>query len=97
MDSGEADDITQEAFLKAFENLERFRQEASLRTWLCRITTNVYLSKKRNQRKHESISLGEMKVPDRSCDPERTVIRRDFNAPLSQTAGVAQYSPGRCT
>jgi len=64
--------------LKAFENLDKFRQEASLRTWLCRIATNIYLGKKRKRRKHESISLGEMKVQDRSCDPERTVIRREL-------------------
>lgn len=77
-DSNEADDITQETFLRAFENLDKFRHEASLRTWLHRIATNIYLGKKRKQRKHESISLGEMKVPDCSGNPERIVIRREL-------------------
>jgi len=76
--SNEADDITQETFLKAFENLDRFRQEASLRTWLHRIATNIYLGKERKRRKHESISLGEMKVSDCSGNPERIVIRREL-------------------
>ncbi|GBF32958.1 RNA polymerase sigma factor RpoE [Desulfocucumis palustris] len=74
----EADDITQETFLKAFENLQGFRGESSLRTWLSRIATNIYLGKKRKQCKHQSISLGEMTVPDCSGNPERIVIRREM-------------------
>lgn len=76
--SHEADDITQETFLKAFENLERFRHEASVRTWLSRIATNIYLGKKRKEQRHESIALGEMKICDTSENPERIVVRREI-------------------
>lgn len=34
------DDLVQEVFIAAFSNLERFRGEAQLRTWLYRITFN---------------------------------------------------------
>jgi RNA polymerase sigma-70 factor (ECF subfamily) len=40
-DREEAMDATQEAFLRAFRALPRFRGEASLRTWLYGITLNV--------------------------------------------------------
>jgi len=36
-----ADDIAQEVFLKAYRHLESFRGEASVKTWLLRITRNL--------------------------------------------------------
>ncbi|MEW5899109.1 MAG: RNA polymerase sigma factor, partial [Bacillota bacterium] len=77
-DPHEADDLTQETFLKAFENLAGFRQEASLRTWLSRITLNTYLAKRRKRLKHESVDIRTMPVPDWSGNPERIVIRREL-------------------
>lgn len=76
--ANEADDITQETFLKAFENLHQFRQEASMRTWLSRIATNIYLGARRKQCRHRSISLGEMTVADSAGNPERIVVRREM-------------------
>jgi RNA polymerase sigma-70 factor (ECF subfamily) len=74
----EAEDLAQETFLKAFENLAGFRQEASLRTWLCRIAVNVYLAKRRKRPKHESITLEILPPPDWSSNPERVVIKREL-------------------
>lgn len=74
----EAEDLVQETFLKAFENLTGFRQEADLRTWLCSITVNTYLAKRRRRPKHVSINLGIMPVPDWSSNPERLVIKREL-------------------
>src|SRR5215475_4812150 len=36
----EARDLTQETFLRAFQNIEHFRGEADLRTWIYRIAIN---------------------------------------------------------
>jgi len=36
-----AEDICQEAFLRVFKNLERFRQDSSYYTWIYRITVNL--------------------------------------------------------
>ena len=39
-DADDADDLTMEAFAKAFRNLERFKKEYTFSTWLFRIATN---------------------------------------------------------
>lgn len=40
----EADDVTQETFLRAYRSLRSFRGEATLRTWLMRIAVNLSLN-----------------------------------------------------
>ena len=40
----DAADLTQETFLKAFRNLDRFREESSFYTWLYRIARNTVIS-----------------------------------------------------
>lgn len=39
-----AEDVTQEAFLRAFHRLDRFRSEGSFRSWLLQITHNTALN-----------------------------------------------------
>jgi RNA polymerase sigma-70 factor, ECF subfamily len=45
----EAQDVYQEAFLKAYRNLRRFRFECSFYTWMYRIVTNLCLDHLRNR------------------------------------------------
>jgi RNA polymerase sigma-70 factor (ECF subfamily) len=44
----DADDVAQEAFLRAYRNLKTFRREASFRTWLLRIVTHTALNHRRS-------------------------------------------------
>lgn len=74
----EADDLTQETFLRAFEHLPEFRGEAGLRTWLGRIAINAFLATKRRPARHVSLALETIPAPDWSADPERVVIRREL-------------------
>ncbi|MEM9022150.1 MAG: RNA polymerase sigma factor, partial [Bacteroidota bacterium] len=71
----DAEEATQDVFLKVFRKMERFRQESALRTWIYRITVNQCLdilkSRKRQKRFGINISLfradGELQdqlVPD---------------------------------
>src|ERR1700709_2959327 len=46
----EAEDVVQETYVRAFTNLERFRGESSLSTWLARIAMNDGLARLRRQR-----------------------------------------------
>jgi len=51
----DADDAAQEAFVKAFLSLSRFRHEASFGTWLARIAENAALNVRRSLRAHEPL------------------------------------------
>ncbi|MBR6186699.1 MAG: RNA polymerase sigma factor [Clostridia bacterium] len=48
-----AEEITQDAFFRAFSKSESFRSEADEVTWLCAIAKNCFLSEKRRQGKTE--------------------------------------------
>lgn len=39
-DSGAAEDVTQEALIRAYRGLDRFREDSSLRTWFYKILVN---------------------------------------------------------
>src|SRR5215207_4102971 len=54
-DAGEAEDVLQDAYLKALAALASFRGDASLSTWLTRITLNEALQ--RRLRQHETVEL----------------------------------------
>ena len=58
----EAQDITQEAFLKAIKKSDSFSQGSSLYTWLCTIARNIWLNKIKAS-KRESLS---------NCDEEES-------------------------
>ena len=47
LDHGEAQEIVQDVFVSEFKNIKNFRQEASLATWMRRITINLCLNWKR--------------------------------------------------
>ena len=46
----EAEELTQDVFLKAYDNLSRFNQKSSLSTWLFRIAYNTAISHSRIRR-----------------------------------------------
>ena len=53
----DAEDVTQQTFLSALENLKGFRGEASFATWLLRIATHAALKVIRKRKGLETISL----------------------------------------
>jgi RNA polymerase sigma-70 factor, ECF subfamily len=55
-DDPDAEDVVQEAYVKAFENLARFRGDSSLATWLTRIAINEALGRKRKRRPTTDLS-----------------------------------------
>ncbi len=56
----DANDMAQEAFIKAFRSLRSFKGDASFGTWIYRITTNVCLDElRRRKRKIVPLSLDE--------------------------------------
>ncbi len=55
----DTDDVLQNTFIKAFEALHRFREDASLYTWLYRIATNESLSLLKRRKRTSFLPLGE--------------------------------------
>jgi RNA polymerase sigma-70 factor (ECF subfamily) len=53
----DAEDVTQQAFLSAMENLGRFRGDASFSTWLLRIATHAALKVIRKRKGLDTVSL----------------------------------------
>jgi RNA polymerase sigma-70 factor (ECF subfamily) len=53
----DAEDLLQQTFLSAFQNISHFRGEASFRTWITRIATNFALMKFRKEGKMHIVSL----------------------------------------
>lgn len=76
----DAQDAVQEAFLKAFQHLEGFREDSKFSTWLIRITVNQSLMKLRKQRTTREVSLDEsfqedgeslpLEIADQTPSPE---------------------------
>ncbi|MEZ4773770.1 MAG: RNA polymerase sigma factor [Bacteroidia bacterium] len=51
IDHDDADDVLQNTLLKAWKNIDRFRADAALKTWLYRIATNESLTFLNNKKK----------------------------------------------
>ena len=55
----DAEDVLQEAFLKAYEHLDRFQGNSAFYTWLVRIAVNEALMKLRKRKGNRFVSLDE--------------------------------------
>lgn len=56
-DDDSANDLMQETFLKVWQNLDKFRNQASISTWIYRIAVNTCLSYLRVEKKHPKDEL----------------------------------------
>lgn len=96
----EADDITQDAFLRAYRNIERFEGRSEFFTWLYRIALNRALNMRRDKRRRITMSIDDPRLTfalavDANGDPRRelelretyTLLLRSFDAlsPLLRT------------
>jgi RNA polymerase sigma-70 factor (ECF subfamily) len=93
----DAEDVLQEAFLKAFEHLPEFREDARFYTWLVRIAINEGLMKLRKRRSDKAVPIedavgeeGEV-VPREFTDwkpnPEQVYAQIEIEAILRNAAG----------
>ncbi len=82
----EAEDLTQEAFMKAFNSLASFNEEFAFSTWLMKIATNNCIDFLR-KRKLKTYSINEpiqykdekveFELPDKEPGPERTLLQEE--------------------
>ena len=78
----EADDITQDAFLRAYKNIDRFEGRSEFFTWLYRIALNRALNARRDQRRRITMSIDDPRLTmalavDSGGDPRRAIELRE--------------------
>ncbi|MBN2135221.1 MAG: sigma-70 family RNA polymerase sigma factor [Acidobacteria bacterium] len=93
----EAEELTQEVFLRVYRFLPRFKKESSLKTWIYRITVNSALNrqqwlKRRKSEKHVSLNqknnddereLQDI-IPDESPSPENSTINTELQNKIQE-------------
>ena len=101
----EAHDIYQEAFLKIYRNLHRFRLESSFYTWIYRIVTNVCLDhlRRRRSRPEDQAPALESESPrahqadffdtqaDDQANPEQRLLGQEVGERIN--AAMSRLSP----
>ena len=92
-DVQEAEDLTQECFIKAFNSLTQFNEEYAFSTWLYKIATNNCIDYFR-KRKLQTYSLdkpiqykdSEIKheIPDPDLNPEKSILADERHAIIQE-------------
>lgn len=75
-DENLAEELAQETFYKAIENINRFRGECKITTWLCQIAKNVWIN---DIKKKNKIKMTEMsdEIEDYTFNLEEDYIKKE--------------------
>jgi RNA polymerase sigma-70 factor (ECF subfamily) len=95
LNDSEAEDVVQEAYVRAFTSLHQFRGDASLATWLSRIVLNEALGRLRRRRPTLDLETIDNRPPSQAqvipfplaapqLDPERTMAQREIQRLVEQ-------------
>ncbi len=80
----DAADAVQEALIAALRRAHTYRGEASVRTWLCRITINVCIDRIRRERLRPTEAWGDHEPPSGVDHAGRVVTRMAVDEALAQ-------------
>lgn len=88
----DAQDITQEVFLRVYSDLGSFRGDSRLSVWLYRVTYNLCIDLLRKQKRRPTVSLtleteegeAEMEFPDTRYLPETELERRELQSAVRE-------------
>ena len=86
----DAEDITHDAFIRAYENLRRYRLEKRFSTWIFTIASNLCRNRLRHRRYHPVVSL-----PDQiggGVDPATVVAHEDRWARIQEGLNQLPYN-----
>lgn len=91
----DAEDVVQDAFLKAYQNLGQFQGQSKFYTWLVRITVNEALMRLRRRRPERMVSIDEdvkteedsmpREIADWSPNPEQQYTQAELKEILGKT------------
>ena len=74
-DESLAEELTEQVFFQAMKALPKFRGDCDIRTWLCAMAKNSYLSHLRKQKPLETIE--DLQIPDPYQRLEEQILDRD--------------------
>jgi RNA polymerase sigma factor (sigma-70 family) len=76
LNQDDANDVTQDVFVKVVRNISRYRHDTAFQTWLYRVTENAifdhFRSRGRYQAKHEPMPVDGQDRPVEPASPERS-------------------------
>lgn len=67
----DADDVTQDAFIKVWRNLDKFKGNSKFYTWLYRIATNEALTFLQKKKRYDALSIDDSEVLAGQLEAER--------------------------
>ena len=82
-----ANDVAQEAFIRAWKAIQKFRGDSTFSTWIYRITVNTAWTLRKKAKKHYSLNIDDTQEPvviDEKKDPEFLAINSDLSAVLKK-------------
>jgi RNA polymerase sigma-70 factor (ECF subfamily) len=96
----EAIDLSQEAWVKAWQRLDQFHGESSFTTWMTRIAINLCLDQLRKQKRQRAESIEELdeesggverQMPAVIVNPTERLERSELRARIDQALGQLSY------
>lgn len=79
----DAVDVTQEAFVRAYEHLDDFARESKFTTWLLRVATNYALDMKRRKRARQRLQV-HVPVYGHAAPPDAPAMDRELESRLGE-------------
>lgn len=90
----DAEDLTQEAFIRAFRFFGQYRRELPFDSWLYKIMSNVFIDRLRRKPKAKIRSLdqpvvtddgeAQLDIADTSAGPEEAVLSKEMDGRIQQ-------------
>ena len=80
-----ANDVAQEAFIRAWKAIEKFRGDSTFSTWIYRITVNTAWTLRKKAKKHNTLNIDDTYEPiviDEKKDAELVAINSDLSSVL---------------
>jgi RNA polymerase sigma-70 factor (ECF subfamily) len=93
----DAEDLTQETFVRAYMSIHSFQSRASLNTWLYRIATNICIDFARKTTRVKAMTSSllredaedeydvEREFPDERYDPQNQYLNKELGAQLERS------------
>jgi len=99
--STDAEDLVQEAFVKAYRYWDKYESGSNCRAWLYRIMTNVFINQYRSQARSPMVAnlgdvddrflFGRMAVEDTSSNPEQELFSKVFGEDVDRAIENLPY------